>query len=100
MLLLAYQEIIVISIHFANHLENNFDIVGDDHVSNSCETPIRKDAFDISNEKKKEIIAEHFKVIMETLGLDLTEIFSKCVAGNGANNKPIPCIESSGRSQK
>ena len=53
--------------------ENNFDEVGDDHVSNSIETPIRKDAFDISNEKKKEIISEHFKVIMETLGLDLTD---------------------------
>jgi hypothetical protein len=33
--------------------ENNFDEVGDNHVSNSIETPIRKDAFDISNEKKK-----------------------------------------------
>ena len=42
-------------------------------MSNSIETPIRKDAFDISNEKKKEIISEHFKVIMETLGLDLTD---------------------------
>ena len=27
--------------------ENNFDEVGDDHVSNSIETPIRKDAFEI-----------------------------------------------------
>ena len=33
--------------------------------------PLRKDAFDISDEKKIEIISGHFRKIMETLGLDL-----------------------------
>ena len=41
--------------------ENNFDEVGDDHVSNSIETPIRKDAFDISNEKKKKLFRNTLK---------------------------------------
>ena len=47
--------------------------VGDNHISNSVETPIRLDAFDISDDEKKEIISKHFKVIMETLGLDLND---------------------------
>ena len=36
-------------------------------------TPMRADAFDMSNEDKIAKIAEHFKGIMETLGLDLTD---------------------------
>lgn len=36
-------------------------------------TPLRPDAFDKSDEEKIEIIAFHFKQIMETLGLDLTD---------------------------
>lgn len=47
--------------------------VGDNHISNSVETPIRLDAFDITDDEKKEIISKHFKVIMETLGLDLND---------------------------
>lgn len=45
----------------------------DEHVGSSVDTPLRDDAFDLSDEKKVEKIAEHFKVIMETLGLDLTD---------------------------
>mgnify|MGYP005689557925 FL=1 len=51
----------------------NFDLVGDDHISTSYDTPIRSDAFDISDKEKKNIIERHFKAIMETLGLDLTD---------------------------
>ena len=49
------------------------DEIGDDHISTSDFTPIRDDAFDISDEKKISIIQEHVKKIMETLGLDLTD---------------------------
>ena len=45
----------------------------EEHVGSSVDTPLRDDAFDLSDEKKVEKIAEHFKVIMETLGLDLTD---------------------------
>ena len=31
----------------------NFDLVGDDHISTSYDTPIRSDAFDISDKEKK-----------------------------------------------
>jgi GTP cyclohydrolase IA len=45
----------------------------DDHHSSSVETPMRKDAFDLSDEEKIERIESHFRQIMETLGLDLTD---------------------------
>lgn len=50
-----------------------FDILGDDHRMTSAETPLRPDAFDKSDEEKMQIIEQHFKVIMDTLGLDLTD---------------------------
>jgi GTP cyclohydrolase IA len=43
---------------------------GDDHVTASVDTPLRDDAFDLTDEEKIEIIREHFKAIMDTLGLD------------------------------
>lgn len=47
---------------------------GDDHLaSSSSETPMRKDAFAISDEKKIELIQNHFHEIMHILGLDLTD---------------------------
>lgn len=45
----------------------------DDHVMTSLDTPLRADAFDLSNAEKVEIIREHFHEIMHTLGLDLTD---------------------------
>ena len=56
-------------------LETNidFDEIGNEHITSSYDTPIREDAFDISNKEKKEIIAEHFRAIMNTLGLDLND---------------------------
>lgn len=47
--------------------------IGDDHLMTSLETPLRKDAFDLDDESKKEQIAHHFEQIMNILGLDLTD---------------------------
>ena len=55
-----------------NGLENTEEI-GDDHVSFSVETPMKENAHDITDEEKKKQIAGHFKAIMETLGLDLSD---------------------------
>ncbi len=54
---------------------NRFTIeeIGDQHIGTSLETPMREDAFVLSNEEKKAIIAEKFRDIMETLGLDLSD---------------------------
>ncbi len=46
---------------------------GEDHVVSSFETPLRSDAFEMSDDEKIRIIEKHFRVIMETLGLDLTD---------------------------
>lgn len=46
---------------------------GEDHIASSELTPLREDAFEISNSEKIEIIQEHFAQIMHTLGLDLTD---------------------------
>lgn len=49
------------------------DAIGDNHISTSAETPLRKDAFDRTNDQKIETISFHYKKIMEELGLDLTD---------------------------
>ncbi len=53
--------------------ELNFDDLGDDHVASSYETPLRADAFEMDDELKMELIAKHFKEIMQILGLDLED---------------------------
>lgn len=43
------------------------------YVQKSLESPLREDAFDLNNEQKIERIASHYKEILMTLGLDLTD---------------------------
>ena len=47
--------------------------IGDDHLFTGLETPMRVDAFAISDEEKKSKIEYHFTEIMNALGLDLTD---------------------------
>lgn len=47
--------------------------LGDNHAATSADTPIRDDAFDLSDQEKIEIIEGHFGKIMHTLGLDLSD---------------------------
>lgn len=47
--------------------------LGDDHIGSSELTPLRDDAFDLTDEEKIDRIQEHFAEIMHTLGLDLTD---------------------------
>lgn len=51
----------------------NFEEIGDDHLYTGVETPLKKDAFELSDEKKKEVIAGLFAQIMDVMGLDLTD---------------------------
>ncbi|QDO94445.1 GTP cyclohydrolase I FolE [Formosa sediminum] len=48
-------------------------LTGDHHLSTSIRTPLRADAFDKTDAEKIENIQHHFKMIMEELGLDLTD---------------------------
>ena len=54
-------------------LEEEFDLMGDDHFASSPETPLRDDAFEISDEEKISIIEKNVYNILETLGMDLTD---------------------------
>jgi GTP cyclohydrolase I len=54
-------------------LENQFDELGNDHISTSENTPLRKDAFVLDDAEKIERIRENVRDIMLTLGLDLTD---------------------------
>lgn len=50
-----------------------FDEIGDDHLYTGLETPMKPNAFDISDDEKQEKIAELFSQIMDVMGLDLTD---------------------------
>ena len=52
---------------------HDFELFGDNHIATSVDTPMRDDAFDISDEEKMAIIEDKFRDIMETMGLDLTD---------------------------
>ncbi len=61
-----------------NIQENNFngltiEEIGDDHLYTGLETPMRKDAFLLSDTEKKEKIEILFAEIMQVMGLDLTD---------------------------
>jgi GTP cyclohydrolase I len=84
--------------------------ISEDHLSSSSlNTALREDAFELTDIQKIKIITEHFKHIMDTLGLDLTddslkdtplrvakmyvkEIFS----GLNPANKPEPALFENG----
>jgi len=54
---------------------NGFSIedIGDDHLFTGLDTPMKANAFDMSNEEKKQRISILFSEIMDVLGLDLTD---------------------------
>ena len=47
--------------------------IGDDHIYTGLETPMKQNAFDISDDRKKEKIEGLFAQIMDVMGLDLTD---------------------------
>ena len=49
------------------------DSIGDNHVGTSEDTPMRVDAFKLSDKEKIDVIKDDVRHIMETLGLDLTD---------------------------
>jgi GTP cyclohydrolase IA len=63
---------------FTNHIFDHNqaahnDHFGDDHFSGNLETPLREDAFELSDEEKMAHIEKHFAAIMDILGLDLND---------------------------
>jgi GTP cyclohydrolase IA len=56
-----------------NQNENFQDEIGTNHVATSAENPIRKDAFQETDEQKIESIKKDVANILHTLGIDLTD---------------------------
>ncbi|MUH34850.1 GTP cyclohydrolase I FolE [Zobellia amurskyensis] len=54
-------------------LEKQFEDLGDDHVSTSEDTPLREDAFVLSDDEKIERIQDNIREVLLTLGLDLDD---------------------------
>ena len=52
---------------------HSYEEIGDDHLYTGLETPMRADAFKLSDNDKKEKIALLFEEIMNVMGLDLTD---------------------------
>ena len=52
---------------------DQIDEIGDQHLSSSKETPMRPDAFDLSNSEKILLIEEKMREILYVLGMDLTD---------------------------
>jgi GTP cyclohydrolase I len=51
----------------------SFEEIGNDHLLTGLETPLKVDAFKLSDEEKKEKIEVLFSKIMDVIGLDLTD---------------------------
>lgn len=56
-----------------NQASDTTDFIGDNHISTSAQTPLREDAFEMTDDQKISSIKVEVVKIMETLGLDLTD---------------------------
>ncbi|MFC2109240.1 GTP cyclohydrolase I FolE [Bacteroidota bacterium] len=51
----------------------NIDEIGENHVGTSAQTPLREDAFKLSDQEKIDRIQDNVKDILNTLGMDLSD---------------------------
>jgi len=57
-----------------NHkIKEMIDEIGDNHISTSAKTPLREDAFQLSDEEKIKSIQKNVAEILHTLGMDMTD---------------------------
>lgn len=72
---MKHQETMLNTLHNGKSILNGIshEDIGDNHIATSLETPLKDDAFEMSDEEKKYRIAEHFEQIMDILGLDLND---------------------------
>ena len=56
-----------------NKFLEDLELIDHDHKNFSIETPLRDDAFEISDDEKISIIQKNVKEILETLGMDMTD---------------------------
>ena len=53
--------------------EELYDEIGENHIASSHDTPLRNDAFNLSDDEKIERIKKDVESILNTLGMDLTD---------------------------
>jgi GTP cyclohydrolase I len=53
--------------------EDSSDEIGNNHIGSSDQTPLRKNAFDLSDDEKIELIKKDVENILTTIGMDLTD---------------------------
>ncbi|WP_282050299.1 GTP cyclohydrolase I FolE [Maribacter aquivivus] len=71
---MKHQEIMLNTLTKENNLTGfSEEEIGDDHIYTGLETPMKPDAFKISDEEKKDKIAGLFSQIMDVMGLDLED---------------------------
>ena len=64
----------IIAMKIDRILEDTFtDLNGDDHVGGAIDTPLRDDAFELSDAEKIKRIEKDMANILETLGMDMTD---------------------------
>lgn len=56
-----------------NEYIESIDIIGEEHIATSLESPLRADAFEMDDDLKISLIEDHFKEIMLIMGLDLSD---------------------------
>jgi len=56
-----------------NKFLEDLELIDQDHKNFSIETPLRDDAFEVSDDEKISIIQKNVKEILETLGMDMTD---------------------------
>lgn len=54
-------------------IDEKNEAISEEHLSTCYDTPLRKDAFVLTENEKIKIISQHFEKIMQTLGLDLKD---------------------------
>ena len=59
--------------NLSEEILKDLDLIGDNHIMTSIDTPLREDAFKLSDEEKIAVIEQHFEKIMLALGLDLSD---------------------------
>ena len=55
---------------------NNKDLqdeIGNNHIATSAENPVRKDAFELTDDEKIALIKVDVEKILQTIGMDLTD---------------------------
>jgi len=59
--------------HHDARWETEVEEMGDIHYASSIDTPLKSDAFDLTDDEKMDAIEVHFKEIMDIIGLDLSD---------------------------